>query len=61
MEIKPTKAQFRDYVQIQRSGETNMLNLTYVCMRSKTGLTVDTCFYIMNHYAALADEYGTDD
>lgn len=55
--MKPTKAQFRDYVRIQMSGVTNMWDITTVCSLSRTGLTKDICFYIMDHYTELREEY----
>ncbi len=56
--MKPTKEQFIDYVRIQISGVTNMFDVTRVCALSRKGLTEDICFYIMNHYSELKEEYG---
>jgi len=55
--MKPTREQFIDYVRIQKSGVTNMFDITTVCMLSHTGLTKDICFYIMDHYMELRGEY----
>ena len=56
--VKPTKEQFHDYVRIQTSGVTNMLDVKYVCDLSKTGLTRDILQYIYAYYPDLAREYG---
>ena len=55
--IKPTKEQFEDYIRIQHSGVTNMFDITTVCDLSHTGLTREICFYIMDHYEDLMEEY----
>ena len=55
---KPTKEQFEDYVRIRNSGAVNMWDITYICDESYTGLTKDMCFYIMDNFTKLADEYG---
>ena len=57
MKIKPTKEQFEDYVSIRDSGATNMFAVNVVCQLSITGLTKEHCFYIMEHFAELAQEY----
>lgn len=57
--MKPTKEQFKDYVRIQKSGVTNMWAIAYVCALSHSGLTKDICFYIMEHYEELMNEYGS--
>lgn len=54
---KPTKEQFEDYVSIRDSGVTNMFAVTTVCDLSTTGLTRENCFYIMEHFKELAEEY----
>lgn len=59
-EVKPTKEQFQDYVNIRNSGATNMFAVTVVCMLSKTGLTRENCFYIMKHFGKLAEEYEVE-
>ena len=57
---KPTKEQFEDYVAIRDSGATNMFAISVVCDLSCTGLTRDNCFYIMDHFTELADEYEVE-
>ena len=54
---KPTKEQFKEYVRIRDSGVTNMFNIRVVTDISITGLTKDNCFYIMDHFNELAEEY----
>ena len=58
--MKPTKEQFEDYVAIRDSGVTNMFAVNTVCKLSSTGLTKDNCFYIMEHFKELADEYEVE-
>lgn len=58
--VKPTKEQFEDYVSIRDSGATNMFMVSVVCDLSITGLTRDNCFYIMDHFKELADEYEVE-
>lgn len=55
--IKPTKAQFVDYLAIQSSGITNMYAADVVCALSERGLTIDNCLYIYDHYDELMEEY----
>lgn len=55
---KPTKEQFKEYVRIGSSGITNMWDITFIVSISNTGLTKDNCFYIMDHFDELAEEYG---
>ena len=55
---KPTNEQFHDYVRIQMSGVTNMYAIDVVCALSYTDLTRENCFYIMDHYDELREEYG---
>lgn len=56
--MKPTKSQFMDYVRIRNSGVTNMFAISTVCRLSHTGLTEDICFYIMDNFEELAEEYN---
>ena len=58
--MKPTKEQFEDYVSIRDSGVTNMFAISVVCDLSHTGLTKEICFYIMEHFKELSDEYGVE-
>ena len=58
--MKPTKEQFQEYVDIRDSGVTNMFDITFIVGISNTGLTKKICFYIMDHFAELAEEYGVE-
>lgn len=58
--MKPTEAQFVEYVEIRDSGVTNMWDVMMVVSLSKTGLTKDICLYIMKHFLELAEEYEVD-
>lgn len=57
---KPTIEQFKDYVRIQKSGITNMFDINMVCALSHAGLTRENCFYVMDHYEELMEEYGVN-
>jgi hypothetical protein len=54
---KPTKEQFKDYLVVQSSGITNMLDSSTVCKYSLNHLNKDNCLYIYEHYQELVDEY----
>lgn len=56
--MKPTKEQFDEYLAIRKSGITNMCDIKKIIGMSVTGLTRDMCFYIMDNFSALLDEYG---
>ena len=56
-ENKPTKEQWVDYLNIQKSGVTNMNHVSNVVRYSKAGLTPEICYYIMNFYRELEAEY----
>lgn len=58
--IKPTREQFEEYVAIRDSGVTNMFNVTLITEISWEGLTKENCFYIMEHFTELAEEYGVE-
>lgn len=58
--MKPTEAQFVEYVEIRDSGVTNMFDIMMVVSLSETGLTKDICLYIMKHFLELAEEYEVD-
>lgn len=58
--MKPTKEQFEDYVSIRDSGVTNMYAINVVCGLSNSGLTRNICFYIMEHFEELAEEYEVE-
>ena len=60
MEGKPTKGQFREYVEIRDSGVTNMFDVSYIEAISVTGLTRLNCIYIMKNFKQLADEYEVE-
>lgn len=53
--IEVTKEEFKDYVDCQKSGVTNMINVTLVS--GLTGLSREQIFYIMKNYKKLAKEY----
>lgn len=55
--MKPTKRQFREYIRIRDSGETNMWDFKYILSISKTKLTNYNLMYIMNHFDELSKEY----
>jgi len=50
-----TEDEFEAYVDVQKSGVTNMLAVNTVCELS--GLEREQCFYIMKHYSELAERY----
>ena len=56
-EVKPTKEQFQEYVDIRDSGVTNMFDTSYISAISDTGLDRNVCLYIMKHFGELAEEY----
>lgn len=58
--VKPTKEQFEEYVSIRDSGVTNMFDIRFISAISDTGLDKPTCFYIMEHFGELADEYEVE-
>lgn len=53
--IEITREDFEAYVQVQKSGVTNMWAVNFVCDLS--GLEREQCFYIMKHYDELATKY----
>lgn len=48
--------EFKKYVTLQNSGETNMFDIAYAM--KETGLSEEKIAYIMKHYAALEEVYG---
>ena len=60
LQTKPTKEQFQEYVDIRNSGVTNMFDVNYITAISDTGLDRPTCFYIMQNFKALSEEYGVE-
>ena len=58
LQTKPTKEQFQEYIDIRDSGVTNMFDVSYITAISGTGLDKSVCFYIMNHFRELSEEYG---
>lgn len=58
--MKPTKAQFKEYVAIRDSGVTNMFDTGFITDISVEGLTRDMCLYIMKHFHELAEEYDVN-
>lgn len=59
-DMKPTKEQFQEYVDIRDSGITNMFDIPFITSYSKTGLNRDICVYIMKHFEELAQEYEVE-
>jgi hypothetical protein len=57
-EMKITKRQFQSYVDVQKSGVTNMWNVSLVS--ELTGLTKEQIRYIMEHYEPLHRSIGED-
>lgn len=57
MKNKPSKEQFEAYVDVQRSGVTNMFDVKTVCALAGHGLTKEHCLYIFQNYEALEKEY----
>ena len=54
-----TKEQFDKYVEVQRSGATNMFNVHVVAELS--GLRVGDVITIQQNYMKLSERYGTDE
>ena len=50
-----TKEKFEDYVSVQKSGITNMFNVSVVMECS--GLSKDECLDIMRNYTKYSDMY----
>tara|TARA_R110002074_G_scaffold183959_1_gene349319 strand:- start:242 stop:421 length:180 start_codon:yes stop_codon:yes gene_type:complete len=53
--IEITKEQFTAYVNVQKSGVTNMFDLNNV--KTLTGLNREQCLEIMNNYDKLSKKY----
>lgn len=56
--MKPTFEQFKEYLEIQNSGVTNMFDLRKIMAISNTGLNREICRYIMKNYCDLEEEFG---
>lgn len=56
--MKPTFGQFKEYLEIQNSGVTNMFDLRKIMAISNTGLNREICRYIMKNYCDLETEFG---
>ena len=56
--MKPTFEQFKEYLEIQNSGVTNMFDIRTIMEISYTGLTKEICHYIMQNYCDLETEFG---
>ena len=50
-----TKEKFEDYVSVQKSGVTNMFNISMVMEWS--GLSKEECLDIMRNYSEYSDMY----
>jgi len=59
-DMKPTREQFEEYVEIRDSGVTNMFDIRYIEDISTTGLDRPICMYIMKHFEELAEEYEVE-
>ena len=51
-----TKEQFTAYVRVQKSGVTNMFDITTV--KSITGLSKEQIIYIMKNFSKLEEKYN---
>lgn len=51
-----TEEEFKDYVGVQMSGATNMMDINAVISLSN-GLTKDKCLLIMKNYEELMKKY----
>ena len=56
--MKPTFEQFKEYLEIQNSGVTNMFDIRTIMEISYTGLNKEICRYIMQNYRDLEEEFG---
>ncbi len=56
--MKPTFEQFKEYLEIQNSGVTNMFDIRTIMAISYTGLNMEICRYIMKNYCDLETEFG---
>lgn len=56
--MKPTFEQFKEYLEIQNSGVTNMFDIRTITAISYTGLNKEICRYIMQNYCDLEEEFG---
>lgn len=58
-----SKKKFKAYVEVQKSGVTNMFNIKNVIeaadLFSDVKLTKEDCLYIMNRYQFLKEMYKT--
>ncbi len=53
---KPNKDAFKRYLEIQKSGVTNMFDSRIVC--ELANITKDEHIYIIKNYSALVNEYN---
>lgn len=58
--MKPTKEQFAEFIAIRNSGVTNMIDFPKVCALSRTGLTRETCLFIIQHFNELSGDLGVN-
>jgi hypothetical protein len=54
---KPTREQFKEYLEIADSGVSNLFDGKYICEVSKTGLTTDICVCIVKYFSELSKEF----
>jgi len=56
-----TKKQFETYLEIQKSGITNMFDVKKVIQLSNETLDKKDCIEIMENYSGFKEEYGEKD
>ena len=52
-----TKEEFLSYVEVQKSGKTNMFDINNVIYLSNIPLTKEKIIEIMNHYQTYSEKY----
>ena len=55
-----TKEKFEAYLEVQKSGATNMFDVKMVIELSGDLLTREDCFDIMKNYGKYTKEFGID-
>lgn len=57
MNIRVSREQFESYVEVQKSGVTNMFAVDTVSLNMKVAITKDEIMYIMENYAELEKRF----
>lgn len=57
MNIRVSREQFESYVEVQKSGVTNMFAVDIVSLNMKVAITKDEIFYIMENYGELEKRF----